>query len=189
VFDNDSQRSSPFAGIPIYHGERGFDAWIEDRGRAAGLGFLVAIGGAGGVERRQIHDRLQARGLIPLNAIHPSAFVAPCAELEAGVQILAKAAVCVETKIGACSIVNTSASVDHECRIGSGVHIGPGATLAGCVTVEDYAMIGAGAVVLPRLRIGNRAIVGAGAVITRDVAAGSVVAGNPAQFVREVDDN
>lgn len=47
--------------------------------------------------------------------------------------------------------------------------------------VERRAAIGSGAVVLGGLRIGAGALVGAGAVVTRDVAAGSIVSGNPAR--------
>ncbi|TDU24136.1 acetyltransferase-like isoleucine patch superfamily enzyme [Panacagrimonas perspica] len=54
------------------------------------------------------------------------------------------------------------------------------------VVVEDDAWIGAGSIVLRGVRIGARSIVGAGSVVTRDVAADSVVAGNPARFVRSV---
>ena len=55
-------------------------------------------------------------------------------------------------------------------------------------TVEEGAMIGANATVLPGLVIGSRALVGAGSVVTRDVAAGTVVAGNPARVIARVDD-
>jgi len=48
-------------------------------------------------------------------------------------------------------------------------------------TVERGAAIGSGAMVLGGLRIGAGALVGAGAVVTRDVAAGSIVTGNPAR--------
>jgi UDP-2-acetamido-3-amino-2,3-dideoxy-glucuronate N-acetyltransferase len=47
--------------------------------------------------------------------------------------------------------------------------------------VERGASLGSGALVLGGLRIGAGALVGAGAVVTRDVAAGEVVAGNPAR--------
>jgi UDP-2-acetamido-3-amino-2,3-dideoxy-glucuronate N-acetyltransferase len=47
--------------------------------------------------------------------------------------------------------------------------------------VEDGASIGSGATILGGVRIGARALVGAGAVVTRDVPAGTTVAGSPAR--------
>ncbi len=90
-----------------------------------------------------------------------------------------------DSLLGRACIINTGASVDHECRLGDGVHIGPGATLAGCVEVDDYATVYSGAVVLPRIRIGKSAIVGAGAVIRGDVPECTVVVGNPAEIMKE----
>lgn len=52
------------------------------------------------------------------------------------------------------------------------------------IRVEHGAFIGARAFVLPGVTIGAGAVVGACAVVTRDVAAQSVVAGNPARILR-----
>ena len=54
--------------------------------------------------------------------------------------------------------------------------------------VESGASIGAGAVLLPGIRIGRGAMIGAGAVVTKNVAACSLVFGNPARLVRYLDD-
>ena len=52
------------------------------------------------------------------------------------------------------------------------------------VVLGHDVWIGHGAVVLPGVTIGNGAAVGAGAIVTRDVAAFTVVVGNPARVVR-----
>ena len=54
-------------------------------------------------------------------------------------------------------------------------------------TVKRGASIGSGATILCKVTIGENAIVGAGSVVTRDVPANSIVAGNPARFLRRVE--
>jgi sugar O-acyltransferase (sialic acid O-acetyltransferase NeuD family) len=187
VFDQ-ANVPSPFPEVPFFVSKAGFSRWCTSS-PARPVGFLVAIGGDRGRDRLAIHEELEAAGLSPLIARHPTAFIASSAKIGDGSQILAMAAVAVDAILGRGVIVNTSASVDHECVLGDGVHIAPGARLAGCVVVGRFAMVGTGAVVLPRVRIGEDAIVGAGAVVTKDVAAGAVVAGNPARTMPRTPDD
>jgi len=49
--------------------------------------------------------------------------------------------------------------------------------------VRKNASIGAGAIILPGLEIGENAMIGAGAIVTKDVAANTTVAGNPAKKI------
>lgn len=188
TIDNDATIEAPFADVPLLHGRAGLEEWLGNRGGAAGLGFLVTMGGERGRTRCEIHDELVARGLAPLTAVHPRAYVAQGAAVGAGSQICAGAVIAVGARLGRDCIVNTSASVDHECDLGDGVHVAPGAHLAGLVRVGRHATIYTGAVVLPRLVIGEGAVVGAGAVVLHDVPAFTVVAGNPARILRRVDD-
>jgi maltose O-acetyltransferase len=55
------------------------------------------------------------------------------------------------------------------------------------VVIEDNVWIGGGAILLPGVTIGRNAVVGAGAVVPKRVAANTVVAGNPARVIREID--
>ena len=57
---------------------------------------------------------------------------------------------------------------------------------SGPVTIEDDAWIGAGVVVMPGVRIGRGAVVGANSVVNADVAPLTVVAGQPARPLREL---
>jgi acetyltransferase-like isoleucine patch superfamily enzyme len=51
------------------------------------------------------------------------------------------------------------------------------------IIIEDDSWIGQGALILKGVRVGRGAIVAAHAVVTKDVAAGAIVAGNPARPV------
>jgi len=93
----------------------------------------------------------------------------------------------------------------NEVRIGHHVMIGPtvqiytaahhlqaeprnqGWEVAKPIVIEDNVWIGGGAILLPGVRIGRNAVVGAGAVVTRSVPANTVVAGNPARVIREIE--
>lgn len=182
LFDN---RNVPPAiqNIPIYIGKPGFHKWVSDFGNTSSISALVAIGGNCGRDRIAIQQLFTKFGIKLPSIAHPSASISSTASLGAGAQVLAQSVVAAGSTLGAATIVNHHASVDHECLLGEGVHIAPGAVLCGCVTVGNFAFIGAGAVVLPRLKIGNEAIVGAGAIVTRDVAPGSTVVGNPAHRI------
>ena len=65
-----------------------------------------------------------------------------------------------DAKIGDFAIINTNASVDHDRIIGKGIHVGPGCSLAGCVTIGDRSFLGAGTVVIPGLTIGEDCVTG-----------------------------
>jgi sugar O-acyltransferase (sialic acid O-acetyltransferase NeuD family) len=185
LFDNDPHAVSALPGVPLFIGEEGFIRWIEGEKNRHAVRGLAAIGGARGYHRLAVHDLFRAHGLQVLPLIHPSASVCATSSLGAGTQILAQAVVAADARIGEGCIFNHRAAADHECVLGNGVHLAPGATLCGCVTIDGNVMIGAGAVVIPRIRIGEGAIVGAGAVVTRDVPAGVIVTGNPARIRRD----
>jgi sugar O-acyltransferase (sialic acid O-acetyltransferase NeuD family) len=184
VFDNDPECPAPFTDVPLGHGWPAFEAWHAGAASPGSCRAVVCVGGERGLDRVTLQQALAARGILPLTVVHRTAFVADTAVVGAGGQILAQAAVCAEAVVGEGCIVNTGASVDHECRLEAGVHVCPGARLAGCVTVGRYATIYTGAVVLPRVRIGEGAVVAAGAVVTDDVPDHGCVAGVPARPVR-----
>ena len=54
--------------------------------------------------------------------------------------------------------------------------------------VRQGASIGAGSVVLCGIEIGEKAMIGAGSVVTKDVPAGELWLGNPARFVRKLEE-
>jgi acetyltransferase-like isoleucine patch superfamily enzyme len=80
-------------------------------------------------------------------------------------------------------IINTAATVDHNCVIDDFVHIAPGVILAGNVRVGENTLIGAGSIVAPGLTIGKNCFVAAGSVVTINIPDGATVRGNPARII------
>jgi maltose O-acetyltransferase len=62
-----------------------------------------------------------------------------------------------------------------------------GREVAKPIVIEDNVWLGGGAILLPGVRIGRNAVVGAGAVVARSVPPNTVVAGNPARVIREIE--
>ena len=84
------------------------------------------------------------------------------------------------------AIINTSASIDHDCVIGDFAHISPNATLCGHVSVGKLSQIGAGSVIIQGVKIGKNVTVGAGSVIINDIPDNSVVVGNPGKIIKAI---
>lgn len=185
LFDNNPNVESSLPMIPILYGLDGMLSFIErlreQRLNPSDIDCIAAIGGVDGKARETITLFMESHGFKARSLIHKSAIISPCAVIGKNVQLLAGSIIGPFASVGDYSIINTGASVDHDCTIGRNCHLAPRAALAGEIIVEDDVFIGTNATVLPRLRICSGAIVGAGAVVTKDVAPGAVVVGNPAR--------
>jgi len=118
--------------------------------------------------------------------VHPRSCVSRRSKLNEGTVVMGHAIINIDTIIGKHVIINTSASVDHDCAVENFAHIAPNATLCGGVTVGEGSLIGAGAVIAPNIKIGKWVTIGAGACVFRDVKDYSVVVGNPGRVRRKV---
>ena len=57
--------------------------------------------------------------------------------------------------------------------------------VGGNIIVRNGAWIGASAILLPGIEVGEGAVVAAGAVVVKNVAANTIVGGNPAKLIRQ----
>lgn len=145
---------------------------------------IVAVGDNS--TRLTLSSALQAIGANLATVVHPFTAISPSVQIGAGSVVLAGAVINAGATLGRACIVNTRASVDHDCVIGDGVHISPGVALAGNVVVHDLCWLGIGSCAIPGVVVGRAAVVGAGAAVTKNVNAGTTVAGCPAKEIRSV---
>jgi len=96
--------------------------------------------------------------------------------------------------------IHSQTFIPEETTLEAGCWIGPNVVITNAkyplspgvkrslkgATVRKKAKIGANATLLPGVIIGENALVGSGAVVTKDVPAGKVVIGNPAQVVTDI---
>jgi UDP-perosamine 4-acetyltransferase len=117
---------------------------------------------------------------------HPSSvYPTKGVHFDEGVQLMSSSTLQSGVTVNKNSIINTNASVDHDCLIGQHSHIGPGAILCGNVQVGSNVHVGAGATIVEGVEIAPSVIIGAGAVVIDDIEAGNTVVGTPAQAVQK----
>lgn len=120
--------------------------------------------------------------------VHPSAIVSPSAHVGPGSLLLPGSILHARARIGAHCILNTGASVDHDCTLGDFVQVSVGAHLGGGVCVGEGSLLGIGALVRNGISIGAKTIVGVGAAVVGDLPAEVVAWGVPARIQRPSSD-
>lgn len=147
--------------------------------------FIMCNGGEHGYARYKIANELKKLGLKPVDVISPHAILDDIKQKGEGLQAMPGAVVHKFSIIGDQCIINTNATVDHDCIIGNGVHVMGGASIAGQVEVGDFSTIGTNATVLPNIKIGKCSYIGAGAVVNKNVNDYEVVVGVPAKKIKK----
>lgn len=106
-----------------------------------------------------------------------------------------------DVKIGDRVTIKSGIYIWDGIEIGNDVFLGPNVTFVNDkyprsknypgvfqkTTIKDFVSVGANATILGGVTIGEYALIGAGSVVTKDVPPHSLVKGNPARIVGEVD--
>lgn len=162
-------------GVPVL----GLDSQFEEIAlRERVTTFCIAIGD--NEHRKKICQMVTESGWALTHTVSRAATISRSAVVAPGSHFLAGSVVNAAAEIGVGVIVNTNASIDHDCKIGDYAHVAPGVAIGGDVTVGQSALIGIGSRVLSGLTIGAGATVAGGAVVVHDVPPGVTVVGSPA---------
>jgi sugar O-acyltransferase (sialic acid O-acetyltransferase NeuD family) len=151
-------------------------------------GATVAIGIGqvkGGNSRNALFEKLVGAGFVLPPIIAPTAVIARDVSIGEGSVIFDGVVIQPGCRIGKICIVNTQASLDHDCVLDDNVHIAPGAVLSGCVHVGTGSLVGVGACCKHGVRIGTSCTMGAGAVVVSDCLEPGTYLGVPARLVRQ----
>lgn len=127
--------------------------------------------------RTKIHLEFKSKLYQFATVIANSAHVSTNAALAQGAQVLTNATICTGSKIGFGTIINTSASIDHDCEIAAFCHIAPGVIMSGQVHVKESVHIGTGAKVINSIQIGKNTIIGVGANVLKTLPDSAIVYG------------
>lgn len=82
-------------------------------------------------------------------------------------------------------VVHGKAAIGSNCTIGTNVTIGGKSKNSGVPTIGNNVYISTGAKVLGNVKIGDNSLIGANAVVVKDVPNNCIVAGIPAEVIRE----
>lgn len=141
---------------------------------------FIAVGSVGDCRVRvKLADLANKIGFRLPTLIHPSAIIAKDVRIGEGTFIAAGTVINPGAVVGSNVIINTRASIDHDCRIGDFVHLAPGATLSGGVEIGAKTHIGTGSAIIEYLKIGTETIIGAGSVVISNIPQRSMAFGNP----------
>lgn len=166
---DDNPEVNELAGLKVFHSVDGLSP------------IIVTIGDC--QIRKRIVEKLGERDY--LTVIHPSAIKADSVKLGYGTVVMAGAILNPYASVGNHCIVNTGASIDHDCIIHDFVHIAPHSTLCGEVEICEGTWVGAGTTIKQGIHIGKNCFIGAGSVVVKDIPDNSLCYGNPARVVKK----
>lgn len=152
-------------GIKVLGLETDFDASPTAVMLINGVGNHASKTGSGLNVRAEIAARYKARGFTFGTIVSPYACVSHHANITEGVQIFQRTVVQPGVQIGAHSIINSGAIIEHDTRIGDYCHIAPAAVLCGNVCVGNFSHIGANATVIQGRSVPENSVIAAGAVV------------------------
>jgi sugar O-acyltransferase (sialic acid O-acetyltransferase NeuD family) len=147
--------------------------------------YVVGIGNPG--VRRTIADRYDAAGLPAATLIHPAATLGSGVEVGEGTVICAGARVTTNITLGRHVHLNPNVTVGHDTTLADFVSMNPASSVSGDCVIQDGVLIGVGAVVLNGLSVGSGVTIGGSACVVKDVAAGLVMVGVPAEPLMQRD--
>lgn len=164
------------------------DGCFEDllnRSSLKGMNFALSMGDI--TVRKELYDRILAKGGNVPTLIHPTAIISKRASIGDGVIILPQSIIQADVCIGNNTVVTINSTIAHTSHIGNHCMISGHCIIGAYIQLCDSVQIGQGSVLVSgKVKVvGENSILGAGSVLREDMRPHSVYVGNPAVFIKE----
>ena len=179
VDDDPALEGSRIGAYPVL-GDRRVLQSLRERGVDR---CIIAIGSNSA--RRQLAALVNGLRFELITVIDPGAHISAGAVIGEGSVVEACSVVKTGSSVGRVAIINSCVSIGHDTILAEGVHVSPGASIAGWVEIGEGTHIGMGASVIARVKIGKNVAVGANAAVIRDLPDNVVAVGVPARIIKE----
>lgn len=138
------------------------------------------------LEREKIIDLLGVPLERYVTAIHPNVQIAPDAKIGSNTVLMANVVISCSVTIGNHCIILPNTVISHDSCIGDYSIIGSNVSVSGFCSIGHNCYIGSGTKIKERLTIASQCLVGLGSCVTKNIIENTVVAGNPARFLKKI---
>lgn len=146
------------------------------------LEFIVAAGEP--TSRELLYKKLENHSLKYTCVIDSGFNLSRFSSVENGTIVHIGATLTINVHIGKGCLINKHTVIGHDVNVGDYTVISPNVSIGGDVNIGSNCYLGSGAIIRNGINIGDNSIIGMGSVVLKDVEPNSVMAGNPAKFLR-----
>lgn len=152
--------------------------------------FSIAIGD-NKTRQRVYEESVSCYGSLVFPVLkHASAIISTGCQVACGTVVMPNSVLGPNSKLGEFCLVNTGATLDHDCVMHDFSSLAPGATIGGAVEIGGRSAISMCATIEQGRKIGNDVVIGVNSYVRTDIPDNVVAYGTPARIVRyrKVDD-
>ena len=117
--------------------------------------------------------------------VHDSAVISIHTKVGDGTVVMPGAIVGPNSIVGKLCILNTNASIDHDCTMADYSSIAPGVITGGRVNIGLRSAVSIGAIIKHGLTIGHDVVIGANSFVNKNVQSLKLAYGSPAKYIRD----